>query len=206
MHFNEHPVGHVIGWHLHEFHTVTDIGVVRLNNQVSIGIFTARSTYSIYKCLVVGLLHRIVLGSWFSIDILHVNFIGSGKQQMFVVIAELHRYLCPESSLLLVYLFLLSVSRIGFKPATVPMDVQNSVHIIRYTIVNHLFDTSQPGGFDGIVRWIFNVTVPRTRYANGIETGSLHCFDQRLGGLLISPTGFTATSERHLQGVAQVPS
>ena len=122
---------------------------------------------------------------------------------MFVILPEIVGYLFPQCFLLGIYSCLFGISRIFFEPAAIPVNIQDSIHIIIHAIINHFFYPCQPGNFDFISCLIFQIAVPCTWNTNGIKSGGFYGIYQCFCGFRISPGSFAS---RCFKCIAQIPA
>ena len=73
-------------------------------------------------------------------------------------------------------------------PATIPVDVDNGVHIVVQYIAGDLLDPGDEGGVDGVI--LCHHITPRHRDPDGFESGTGNAVDHFLCGDRVSPGGF----------------
>ncbi len=76
----------------------------------------------------------------------------------------------PQGMLFSVVLLLLVGRTVIFQPSPIPMDVDDGIHVVGHTVAHHLIDTIQPALTNLMGLSVFDVLIPRTGNADGIET------------------------------------
>ncbi len=125
---------------------------------------------------------------------------------MLVIFIKSGSNLSPIIMLLPVNRTAIAIANMIFKPAAIPVDVDNGIHVLVDNPTHYFRHSVEPCRVNRVVGSVYNVAIPCTRYTHGIEAHSLKSFyivDIYLcrGPLALAP--YTVRS-RALHGVADV--
>src|SRR5690554_5428974 len=109
----------------------------------------------------------------------------------------------PQGMLFSVVLLLLVGRTVIFQPSPIPMDIDDGIHVVGYTVAHHLIDPIQPAFTDLVGLSVFDVLVPRTGNTDGIKTQLFDFYNIICGDFGIPPDSFTTDG---LESVSYIPA
>ena len=186
VNFHHQTVGYLILGHRVIIHRLVNIGIRALHNQTTARIISSGGTHGINEGLFIFQDNIYCRCSNVPLVLLS-GFVTSGKEQVLVISIQFIGNLCPDSFLLGIYFAAVTMGDTLFKPTAIPMDIDNGIHIIGYTVAHHFAHPVEPCSIYLIGRWIHNVVIPRARDAHRIKSQCLQPFDICLTHFRISP-------------------
>ena len=96
---------------------------------------------------------------------------------MLVVVVEACGDLSPVVALFFVDIGVPSVFAGVFKPAAVPVYVEDGIHAVGHNVAHYFIHAVEPCGVDGVVGGVAHVAVPRAGDAHCVESDGFQACD-----------------------------
>ena len=200
MHFDHQAVrNHILRELAHRHHFATAVHTCRwpLNHERTAGVVATRCTHGVHKRLVVR--HQD-FGFVLVIVVRCRRLVSACEKQVFIVIFEAVCDLRPEILLAGIHLVLFLIVQVAFKPAVIPMDVQNRHEACAHTHIHNRLHRIHPARRNfvratarnnvrpaRIARQGIRMAVPRTRNTDRAEARRLDRINVRFSRELVTP-------------------